>query len=185
MGQKVETTPTVGVPPDGLVILIIGMRINKFWMVHRWIPSFTAMLSMLIELFKNKEKFGFLGAKPWMFSRTLLTIQYWESWDQLMAYAHDAQAGHHPKWRWFNRTVNNNGAVGIYHEAIEGARIHSVYRNMPPFGIARWCEAKPQRGVPTAGKVNRRSTLQDGAGHVHNGVVQDGLSYPEQTDKAA
>ena len=32
------------------VVFLIGMRINKPWMVHRWWPVFTAMPRMIREL---------------------------------------------------------------------------------------------------------------------------------------
>lgn len=32
------------------VVFIIGMRVNKFWKVHKWLPAAMAMPRMLKEL---------------------------------------------------------------------------------------------------------------------------------------
>jgi len=143
---KVELVPQVAEPPDGTVVFLIGMRINKWWLPHQWIPAFLAMIPMLKELFRNKDLYGFLHARTWV-GRTVITVQYWRSLDELLAYSRNAQAEHHPAWRRFNRVVANNGAVGIYHEAyvMHPAEIHTVYRNMPPFGLAKATAARPQR----------------------------------------
>ncbi len=143
---KVELVPQVAEPPEGTVVFLIGMRVNKWWLPHLWIPAFVAMVPMLKELFRNREPFGFLGAKTWV-ARTTVVVQYWRSLEELLAYARSAQAEHHPAWKKFNRVIADNGAVGIYHEAyvMHPANIHTVYRNMPPFGLAKATVSRPQR----------------------------------------
>jgi hypothetical protein len=143
---KVELVPQVAQPPDGTVVFLIGMRINKWWLPHKWLPAFFAMVPMLTELYKNKERFGFLDAKTWV-ARTVIVVQYWRSLDELLDYARNAGAEHHPAWKRFNRVVGNNGAVGIYHEAyvLRPAEIHTVYRNMPLFGLGKATTSAPQR----------------------------------------
>jgi hypothetical protein len=42
------------------VVFLIGMRINKPWKVHKWLPTFLAMPRMLKEL-KNRPESGLLG----------------------------------------------------------------------------------------------------------------------------
>ena len=68
---------------DGdFVVFIIGMRINKFWKPHKWLPVFLAMPRMLKELQRQPES-GFLGST----SAGFAIIQYWRSFDHLEAYA--------------------------------------------------------------------------------------------------
>ena len=43
------------------VVFLIGMRINKPWKLHKWLPVFLAMPKMLTELRKHPES-GFLGS---------------------------------------------------------------------------------------------------------------------------
>ena len=67
------------------VVFLIGMRINRFWLPHKWMPAFAAMPRMLIELSKlPAEQTGFLGYNNVGFGRVL---QYWRSFEHLEAYA--------------------------------------------------------------------------------------------------
>ncbi|MDH6134196.1 hypothetical protein P3T37_003598 [Kitasatospora sp. MAA4] len=61
------------------VVLLIGMRINRFWAVHHWVPVMAAMFRMLHDLAKEPAR-GLRGrvlltASP----RTYYVVQYWES----------------------------------------------------------------------------------------------------------
>ena len=44
------------------VVFLIGMRINKPWKVHKWLPVFMAMPRMLKELAANPQS-GCLGTQ--------------------------------------------------------------------------------------------------------------------------
>lgn len=117
---------------QGFVVFIIGMRINRWWMIHRWLPPILAMARMLRELSRQPE-LGFLGGKTW-FGRTIVLIQYWRSFEDLDAYSKAKDMEHVPAWADFNRKVGNDGTVGVYHETY---RIHpgdyeNVFVNMPP-----------------------------------------------------
>ncbi|MFG6490551.1 DUF4188 domain-containing protein [Roseateles sp. BYS78W] len=119
------------------VVFLIGMRINKPWKVHKWLPVASAMPKMLKELYRQPE-LGFIHAESW-FGRTLIMVQYWRSMDQLLAYAKDREAQHLPAWQAFNKAVGTDGTVGIWHEtyAVSPGRYENVYVNMPPFGLGR------------------------------------------------
>src|SRR4029450_12063478 len=43
------------------VVFLIGMRLNRPWKVHQWLPVFTGMQRMLRELARHPEH-GLLGA---------------------------------------------------------------------------------------------------------------------------
>jgi len=123
---------------DGDVVLfLIGMRLNKPWAIHKWLPVARAMPRMLRELYQN-PKLGFVSHEMW-FSRTLILVQYWRSLDQLMAYASAREAEHLPAWQAFNRAVGTDGSVGIWHETYfaKAGAFESVYANMPPFGLGK------------------------------------------------
>ena len=123
---------------DGDVVLfLIGMRLNKPWAIHKWLPVARAMPRMLRELYKNPA-LGFMSHEMW-FSRTLILVQYWRSLDQLMAYASAQEAEHLPAWQAFNRAVGTDGSVGIWHETYlaKAGAFESVYANMPPFGLGK------------------------------------------------
>ena len=71
---------------------------------------------MLGEL-QSKPGCGFLGARSYISGRVTMNIQYWRSFDELLAYAHDRTGGHFPAWAAFNRSIGGSGTVGIWHEA--------------------------------------------------------------------
>jgi hypothetical protein len=123
---------------DGVVLFLIGMRINRLWQFWKWLPVFLAMPRMLIEL-QRQRSLGLVG-KPRTFvsGRVILVWQYWESFEKLESYARASENAHLPAWRAFNRRVRANGSVGIYHETIllSDQTVETVYANMPVFGLS-------------------------------------------------
>src|SRR5437870_1576643 len=97
---------------DGeFVVFLIGMRINRPWKIHKWLPVFLAMPRMLRELSRHPE-LGLLGYQAF----PGIIVQYWRSFDDLEGYA---RGDHHhlSAWRSFNRRVGaGSGDVGIWHE---------------------------------------------------------------------
>lgn len=123
---------------DGdFVVFMIGLRINRPLLVHKWLPVVSAMGPMLTELYRQPE-LGLLHADTW-FSRTTLMVQYWRSMAQLLAYAKNREAAHLPAWQRFNRAIGTDGTVGIWHEtyAVSPGNYENIYVNMPPFGLGR------------------------------------------------
>ncbi|ANJ67800.1 transcriptional regulator [Halothiobacillus diazotrophicus] len=119
------------------VVFLIGMRINRLWKIHRWLPVVQAMPKMLRELYQRPDS-GLLGHEMW-FGRTTIMVQYWRSTEQLVTYAKDRASSHLPAWRAFNQAVGTNGDVGIWHETyrISPGSYENIYVNMPPFGLGR------------------------------------------------
>jgi hypothetical protein len=116
------------------VVFLIGMRINKLWKVHKWLPVARAMPKMLKELDAAPAEAGFLGHTSFGFSM----VQYWRSFDHLERYARDRDALHWPAWVAFNRRMKETrGDVGIWHETykIRAGEYETVYSGMPPFGL--------------------------------------------------
>jgi heme-degrading monooxygenase HmoA len=122
---------------EGVVVFIIGMRINKRLAVRKWWPVFTAMPGMIRELYENQEELGFLSMESFFGLRTTVMISYWKSTEDLLAYARGAK--HLKAWKEFNKKVGDNDAVGIYHEtySVEKGNYESFYGNMPLYGLAK------------------------------------------------
>jgi hypothetical protein len=122
---------------EPFVVFIIGMRINRFWKIHRWGPVVAAMPRMIKEL-EQRPELGFLGAEAW-FSRTPVLIQYWRSFEALESYADARDSAHLPAWAAFNKAVGGNGDVGVFHETyrIEPGKHENIYVNMPPLLLGR------------------------------------------------
>lgn len=127
------------------VVFLIGMRINRWWKFHKWIPVAKAMPRMLKELAgRNKEESGFLGAEL-SFG---VIVQYWRSFAHLEAYAKDRNSQHYPAWKAFNTKIKSNGDVGIWHETyqVRAGEYECVYNNMPPKGLGKVGERVPASG---------------------------------------
>lgn len=131
---------------DDLVVFLIGMRINNWFAIHRWLPVFLAMPKMLTELHVDRS-LGFRSYQMWL-ARTVILVQYWESADKLMAYAKAKDSEHLPAWRAFNRAATKSDAVGIWHETylVDKGRSENVYVNMPPFGFGKVGTLEPAKG---------------------------------------
>ncbi|MCG1023746.1 DUF4188 domain-containing protein [Sutcliffiella horikoshii] len=121
---------------EDIVVFTIGMRINKWWAIHKWFPVFKAMPPMIRELYMNKD-LGCLSMEHFYSLRTTLLLQYWRSEEDLMAYAKGQK--HLKAWNEFNKKIGNNDAVGIYHETflVKQGNYESVYGNMPKFGLGK------------------------------------------------
>ena len=130
-GQMVADSGT-----DGVVVFLIGMRVNRWRKVRSWWPVAAAMPRMLAEL--QGADAGLLGAHTFWSGRTFLVVQYWRSAEELGAYARDPKRRHAPAWGAFNRTAAATGHVGIFHETyvVPRSGIESIYGNMPAFGLA-------------------------------------------------
>jgi len=128
------------------VVFLIGMRFNRLWKIHKWLPVMMAMPRMLKELYQNPD-LGFLGAHSW-FGRTVIVLQYWRSIEQLQAYAKNRNHAHLPAWAAFNRAVGKSGDVGVWHETyrIKEGDYEAVYVNMPLFGLGKATKAVPALG---------------------------------------
>ena len=129
------------------VVFLIGMRINRLFAIHKWLPVALAMPPMLQELAANKDS-GFLHAEFAIQWPGITTIQYWRSFEALHAYAHDRDARHMPAWASFNRAVGNNGSVGVWHETyqVAASQFECVYVNMPEWGLSSAGEQLPATG---------------------------------------
>jgi hypothetical protein len=122
---------------DGLVVLLIGMRINRPWKVHRWLPVYRAMGRMLAQLSPEdgllRWERGVLGGP--------MVVQYWRSRADLDRFARGEI--HVPAARDFNRRVRRSGDVGVWHEAYEVRACETAYANVPVFGLAAASQASP------------------------------------------
>ena len=131
-----------------LVVFIIGMRINQFWRINKWLPVARAMGPMIAEAMSN-PKSGMLGYEFALQGlRTISVIQYWRDFDSLEAYARDRNQLHMPAWKAFNQAVGADGTVGIFHETyhVERGGFETLYGNMPLFGLGKVAGVVPATG---------------------------------------
>ena len=135
------------------VLFLIGMRLNRPWKAHRWLPVLRAMPRMLQELSARPE-LGLLHYRTHAGLRDAMIVQYWRSHALLDAYATARDAAHLPAWQAFNRAIGTNGDVGIWHETYVIAPGHSesIYVNMPAFGLGRAGTLRDATGARATGR---------------------------------
>ncbi|TDQ16630.1 uncharacterized protein DUF4188 [Algoriphagus boseongensis] len=145
MARTINQRMTAKIEGD-FVVFIIGMRINRFWKFHKWLPVAMAMPKMLEELSKKPES-GFLGVQS-AGGLSPVMVQYWRSFEHLEAYAKDRDGLHYPAWREFNKKIKSNGDVGIWHETykVKAGDYECIYNNMPIYGLGKIGELIPVSG---------------------------------------
>jgi hypothetical protein len=132
MAEIIPERVTAEIEGD-FVVFLIGMRINKPWKIHKWLPVFRAMPRMIKELDQHPES-GYLGSV----SSGPLMVQYWRSFEHLEAYARSHDREHWPAWVAFNKRMRDSrGDVGIWHETylVKAGHYEAIYSGMPPHGL--------------------------------------------------
>jgi hypothetical protein len=162
MAPVVNGRMTADIEGD-FVVFMIGMRVNKPWKLHKWLPVGKAMTPML-KILKMREELGLLGMHMWVGPTGSLLVQYWRSAEHLDRFASDSKLPHAAAWRAFNRKVGQDGDVGIWHETylVKVGQWEVIYANMPAFGLAQAGEHIPveRKGRSAA---ERRSAVQHGS----------------------
>lgn len=139
---------------DGpFVVFLIGMRVNKLWAVHKWLPVAKAMNPMVSELLAHPEM-GLLHAESYAYWRGAALVQYWRSFEHLERFARDPGQQHLNAWRRFNQAIGGDGSVGIWHETylVQADQYESIYANMPRKGLALAGQHLPATGAKETAK---------------------------------
>lgn len=130
-----------------VVVLLLGIRINRWRRPAHWLPLLLAMPAALREL-KAQPHGGLLGYRLFLGPgpRQAMLLQYWRSVDDVHAFAHHPASSHRAaQQRLWRHYAAAGGAVGIWHEILplaEGA-YHGLYGNMPPTGIGATRALRP------------------------------------------
>jgi Domain of unknown function (DUF4188) len=151
----------------GVVVFLIGMRINRFRAVRDWLPVARAMPRMLRELTADPA-LGLLGAWPAeQGPRAFSVVQYWRDAESLLAYATASDHTHRPAWTAFNRSARESGgAVGIWHETfvVPAGGHESLYVDLPRRGLGQAFEgiAATGRRATASGRLGRPEAIGEG-----------------------
>lgn len=123
-------------PDQDVTVFLIGMYVNKWYAVHKWLPILIAMPPMIAELMRHKE-LGCLSYEMFFKYRGNILVQYWESEEKLLEYA--KMPKHLKAWKRFMRNIKDNDAVGFYHETynVKQNQYENIYLNMPNFGLGK------------------------------------------------
>lgn len=121
---------------EPFAVFLFGMRLNRV----RGLPRFLWGLRMLRRVLADLEAHpgrGFLAGQVYRAGRSLLAVQYWESFDALDAYARDHALPHRGAWQRYLRVAMDDPAMGLWHETylVEPGAWEGVYINMPAWGL--------------------------------------------------
>jgi hypothetical protein len=110
------------------------------------VPRFLWGLRVLRRVLRDLEAHpqrGFVAGRVYRVGRTLVAVQYWESFDALDAWARDHRLPHRRPWQQYLREALDDGAMGLWHETYLASpgSWEGVYLNMPPWGLAAGVEA--------------------------------------------
>jgi hypothetical protein len=141
---------TARLDQDGVVVFLIGMRINHWWRPDLWLWMSRAMGEMLRYLHTHPEA-GMISARNW-FGRTTMQVGYWRSVEHLTEFAKATDLPHAPAWRRFNKQARTSNAVGVWHETyvVKPGTAEAVYVNMPEFGLAEATHHEPVTPATTS-----------------------------------
>lgn len=139
------------------VVFLIGARLEKSHPVRSLIDlgGRRGMKHMLDYLVAHPEK-GLLSYQMGL----PVIVQYWRSFDHLLAFAGDASDPHLAPWRQYWKRVGTSGRSGIWHETylVRAGEYETVYGNMPPSGLG-----KAGRLVPAAEAKGARDRFRAAA----------------------
>jgi len=160
---------------EAFVVFHIGMRINAFWKIHRWLPILLVAPRMVRELVSDSES-GLLESRTVLGPgiRNIGFVQYWDSFDALREYARDSDRLHFPAWQdYYQDGTKEDAAVGIWHETylIDPDEYETVYNNMPRHGLAA------TDGTEIVSAADQRNTAAGRLGHT------DGSDSPVQSSE--
>ena len=176
---KIHTERTTAELEGDFVVFRIGMRINKLWRVHEWLPVLRAMPKMLDELEADADS-GLLGYDVNLGIRNHETVQYWRSFEQLRQYALDPDSRHAPSIGWTNELMRESDAVGIWHETylVRDGAYETVYNNMPPKGLGEAATLSPATGRRRTAAGRLGWTDGDDVSYGDEGVRSDSVEPP-------
>lgn len=139
--------------PDGFVLLLIGLRINKLWRVNEWAPVMRAAFAMTDEALKLPDTPLLNSNTVWSVSdpRVFFFVQHWRSFEELMVWANNKDLKHKPAQKAFFKRTAYNGNVGVWHEAykVGKGQFEAIYANMPEFSLAAAGEYRSLREAST------------------------------------
>ena len=154
MGRDVKAGRWTAEIEGDFVVFLIGAGPSKLRLLRSLgdLGGRRGMKHMLDHLVAHPDK-GLLG-----YQLGLTTIvQYWRSFEQLEAFARDADDPHLAVWRSYWKRVGTSARTGIWHETflVRAGEYEAIYANMAPRGLG-----KAGRLVPAAEAVGARGRLR-------------------------
>lgn len=120
-----------------LVLFAIGMRINRLHAIHRWLRPTINTVRLWRHMQWVRPK-GYLGGYLYLYWRGVGMTQYWQDFDSLVAFSHDASQPHVAAWQQLAKLTRHDQTFGYWHETylVAPGTSEAIYGSMPRFGLA-------------------------------------------------
>jgi hypothetical protein len=140
--QAVRTGRWMARRDEPFAVFLFGMRLNRLRGLPRFLWGLRVLRRVLRDLEAHPQR-GYVAGRVYRAGRTLVAVQYWESFDALDAWARDHRLPHRRPWQQYLREALDDGAMGLWHETYLASpgSWEGVYLNMPPWGLAAGVEA--------------------------------------------
>ena len=151
-------------------VFVFGMRLNRLRGLPRYLWGLRVLRRILRDLDAHPEH-GLLAGRVYRAGRTLIAVQYWESFDALDAWARDHRLPPRKPWQRYLREALGDEAMGLWHETYLASpgSWEGVYVNMPPWGLAEGGEAVEMQA--TRGSARQR--LRERRKRTTQGVAEE------------
>ena len=149
--RSVLDGPRTAISDRPFVVLLVGLRINKWWRLdHVW-QALRAFRLLHRDLERDPAS-GLLASERW-WGNPLLSIQYWESWERLETWARRGDGLHRRFWIDYAQRLRAAGSIGVWHETylVRPGSYETVYNAMPAFGLG--CAVSSL--IPARGRAGR------------------------------
>ncbi len=129
---------------DGCVVILVGMRVNRPWKLHRWL-WFSFQARAMTRWLRRRPQEGLLAASWGWIGSSAVGVQYWRSFDDLERFARDPDAPHLRAWRRYQARIGSSGDLGLWHEVyrVRAGGYEAAYVNMPRWGLAAATAHRP------------------------------------------
>jgi hypothetical protein len=130
------TAERVSAEMDGeFVVFLIGIRINRIWKIHKWLPVLRARKKMLAELLAHPESGCMSHNKSGG-----IAVLYWRTFEQLEYLARGAAKELWPAWTKFNEKLEQSaGDLDVWHEVyvIKPGQYEAIYSGTRAMGLSK------------------------------------------------
>lgn len=122
---------------EGCVLIIVGMRVNRPWKLHRWL-WFSFQARAMTRWALSTPHSGLLDASWGWLGSSAVGVQYWRTFEDLERFAADPDAPHLRAWRRYTRRIGSSGDLGLWHEVyrVTPGGYEAAYVNTPRLGLA-------------------------------------------------
>lgn len=151
-----EITTAAG---EKIVVLHLGAKSNSpFGFFHSQFQKVGEYLEDMNTIMDKGDVNGFLGQTTFFRqdergATEVVLISYWRSIEDLWSFAHSGV--HREAWTWWEKTIKQNGAVGIHHEIFEAdaKNWENLYVNFQPTMMGATTFLRKKNGEKLQGGV--------------------------------